>query len=122
MPFSVQIEHSIRVVHPGIFRRMMVCRAVFFLVFLAEIVGEFHLAPADFAFRIPPVGPVNEKVNQKFYILILPFLQIKGYVIVHRVKSKADIYGSLKGIPAYYFHARFGSLLLYREEKVSGLL
>ena len=122
MPFAILVEHSVRIVHPTILRSVMIGRTEDFPVFSVDDVREFHLAPADLILGVTAGCPVHRKVDEEFDVLSGPFAEIERDHVIHLVKGKTDADGTGKVIAADYLHRSFRSLLLDREEKVSGIL
>ena len=119
VPFPVKVEHTVGIVHPGIFGGMVKCRTEFFPVRLVETVGKANLAPAYFVLDFPAVGTVHGHTGKQFHLPSPPLVKAERHIVVHFVQSQAQIQSPHLVIAANHPHAGLRSLFLnWKKEEL----
>ena len=87
VPHTILIEHTVRIVHPSIERRMMIGRTETLTVGGVEGVGELYILPADELAH----STLLTSVSTKFDIEQTGTLQLVRHIIVHPVNGQLHI-------------------------------
>ena len=118
MPYTILIEHAVRVVHPSISWSVMIYGTILLAVGHVEWVGILHILPACEARNttIVTIGAIDMNVERKTFA-ILELIKIERHKIVDVIGCEANIQSFHLIIAIHNLDIAHLSLLLHWQEQ-----
>ena len=119
VPLAILIEHTVRIVHPSIFRRVVICRTEALAVLRVESCRQLHLLPAGEVLHRARLVAVGREHNVEQELLVSLVLKTERNEVVHLVNGQLHVEALHHMVVAHHVHVRVLLFLLYGQQQVS---